>query len=151
MHVVWWILLTPLVVFFLYLLILRRARRLSGMPMPPFVPWFGHLFLAHKNLPRWHDYLSDLHGKFGKSYCLSLPLGPPVCVPIRLAVTYLLCCCQFIAMKPTEDNCQHLLSTNFNSYALPYFRKEILEELFGTGIFTSDGDGSISATLHAAG
>lgn len=45
----------------------------------------------------------------------------------------------WIAAIPTPENVRHILKTNFTNYNIPQQRKVNFRELFGRGIFASDG------------
>lgn len=98
------------------------AKKVDGMPaVPGAIPFFGHMFIVMKQIPRLtffqYDIVRDL-----KSTCW-------FSVPGRLLITV-----------TTTDEVEHILKKNFDNYVKGPLFHDAFEELLGDGIFAADGE-----------
>ncbi len=113
------------VVYIVYWMYTVRAQRVPNVPyLKTWKVWIGDFIEIQRNYTRWYDWLYELQtGIFrGKSFCLSGPMFPPV-----------------IQMAPTEAMTRHILKDRFENYPISESRIEHLQEVFGHGIFASNG------------
>ncbi len=88
--------------------------------------WFwGHFFTIYRNQHCFHDFIVEAQLKFGN-------LNWQLLLPFRKS--------PIVILAPNEANMKWILKTNFASYAKPAASVEPFGELFGKGIFASDGD-----------
>ncbi len=110
-----------------YMIWTNRAQTIPGVATPsPNYPVIGHALQLLKRQDDFYDWLVELHQSRqfrGRSFVISLPATPP-----------------FLQPNPTEANCRHILKDKFENYTIGDYRRSVLGELFGSGIFGSDGD-----------
>eukprot|EP00253_Pinus_taeda_P030554 PITA_30554 len=101
----------------LLLMILLKMKRRNGDLYPPVA---GTMVNAIFNFNRLHDFLAHHHKRY-KTYAIAYPTFSYVCT--------------------TEPaNVEHMLRSNFPNYVKGKFNKEIVEDIFGDGIFIVDGE-----------
>lgn len=98
---------------------------MKGLPTLDYsIPILGHFFQVQKNTHRFHDFLREASQKFPPLASWTLGgLGYPPLVYVQ-----------------GEANVKHMLKDNFDNYSLSENRNELLEELFGHGIFGVNGE-----------
>ncbi len=101
-----------------------RARKLPGLPTYGFVPFFGNFFGLLANRHRTWDWIADIaNGPMrGKTWQMSVPNSPII-----------------IQAAPSEQITKLVLKDHFENYLVSKRRMEWTHELFGNGIFGSNG------------
>eukprot|EP00457_Paulinella_chromatophora_P004321 gb/GEZN01004333.1/.p1 GENE.gb/GEZN01004333.1/~~gb/GEZN01004333.1/.p1 ORF type:complete len:518 (-),score=47.95 gb/GEZN01004333.1/:399-1952(-) len=105
---------------------IKRAKLTTNVPngLGTWTPLVGHFlfFIKKETHENWHDIIVGLHEQHkGKPFQLVPWVYPNIVYSI------------------SEDSCQHILKSNFKNYILPLNRIELFGELFGQGIFASNG------------
>jgi len=98
---------------------------MKGLPTLDYsIPILGHHFQVQKNVHRFHDFIRDASLKFPPLASWTLGgLGYPPLIYIQ-----------------GETNIKYMLKDNVDNYILSANRNELLSELFGQGIFGSNGE-----------
>lgn len=124
MFFVLWQVVTALLVIFVTVIYLKRARVLpnSFPTIKGRIPFIGDTFVLIRNRNRVLEWVEDIINTTG-SYQTS-----------SIFVSYIL-----LRLKPEASTVQHILKDNWKNYKLPTGRKGMLSDLVGGGIFGVDG------------